>query len=236
MPAVRSAVSARPATEDDLGDIVPVIQAARADSPLGPQFVAPDSSTLADQLRTWYGMPGSTLVIATGEEAVVGFALAQVVPPNLFSDINYVQLEALYVVQPARRRGAGRLMVHEVALATARAGAERVVTMPLTGARSEQRFLSGLGFSPAGSRRVAETASLLRRLDPPVAGVRERRPRALDELIARRRRSRGLPETPPGGVDLTRLAERVRQRESTSMQVSRDVHTRRPDSSSRTIS
>src|SRR5699024_8741834 len=153
----------------------------------------------------------------------LGFALAQMVPPNLFSDISYVQLEALYVVQGNRRRGAGRLMVHQVALAAARAGAERVVTMPLTGARSEQRFLSGLGFSPAGSRRVAETASLMRRLEPQ-KGMRERRPRALDELIARRRRSRGLPETPAGGVDLSRLADRVSQRESTSMQVNREVH------------
>ncbi len=235
MPAVRSAASARPATEDDLEAVVPVIQAARADSPLGPQFVTPASSTLSAQLRTWYGMSGSTLVVAEHEDTVIGFALTQVVPPNLFSDISYVQLEALYVTQGHRRRGAGRLMVHEVALAAARAGAERVVTMPLTGARSEQRFLSGLGFSPAGSRRVAETASLLRRLDPP-SGLRERRPRALDELIARRRRSRGLPETPPGGVDLSRLAERVSQRDSTSMQVNRDVHTRRPDSSSTTIS
>ena len=234
MPAVRSAVTARPATEDDLGAVVPVIQAARADSPLGPQFVAPSTDTLAEQLRTWYGMPGSTLVIAQSEDRVIGFALAQVVPPNLFSDVSYVQLEALYVLQNGRRRGAGRVMVHEVALAAARQNAERVVTMPLTGARSEQRFLSGLGFSPAGSRRVAETASLLRRLETP--GVRERRPRALDELIARRRRSRGLPETPPGGVDLSELADRVTQRESTSMQVSRDVHTRRPDSSSTTIS
>ena len=234
MPAVRRAASARQATEDDLEAVVPVIQAARADSPLGPQFVAPASSTLSEQLRTWYGMPGSTLVIAE-QGKVIGFALAQMVPPNLFSDISYVQLEALYVVQGNRRRGGGRLMVHEVALAAARAGAERVVTMPLTGARSEQRFLSGLGFSPAGSRRVAETASLLRRLEPST-GARERRPRALDELIARRRRSRGLPETPPGGVDLSRLADRVSQRESTSMQVNREVHTRRADSSSSTIS
>lgn len=235
MPAVRRAASARQANEDDLEGVVPVIQAARADSPLGPQFVDPASSTLSAQLRTWYGMPGSTLVIAEQDQSMIGFALAQMVPPNLFSDISYVQLEALYVVQGNRRRGAGRLMVHQVALAAARAGAERVVTMPLTGARSEQRFLSGLGFSPAGSRRVAETASLMRRLEPQ-KGMRERRPRALDELIARRRRSRGLPETPAGGVDLSRLADRVGQRESTSMQVNREVHTRRPDSSSSTIS
>lgn len=236
MPTVRSAVTARPGTEDDLDAVIPVIQAARADSPLGPQFVAPATDTLAEQLRTWYGMPGSTLVIAQSDDRVIGFALAQVVPPNLFSDVSYVQLEAMYVMQARRRRGAGRVLVHEVTLAAARQNAERVVTMPLTGARSEQRFLSGLGFSPAGSRRVAETASLLRRLDPPPLGVRERRPRALDELIARRRRSRGLPETPPGGVDLSRLAERVSQRESTNMQVNRDVQSRRPDSSSTTIS
>lgn len=236
MSAVRSAVTARRADRSDLEAVVPVIRAARADSPLGPQFVAADTTTLASQLGIWYEMSGSMLVVAEVDDAVVGFSMAQVIAPHLFADISYAQVEALYITQACRRRGAGRAMVHEVALEAARAGAERVVTMPLTGARSEQRFLSGLGFSPAGARRVAETASLLRRLDRPSG--RERRPRGLEELIARRRRSRGLPETPPGGVDLNRLAARVAQRESmsTNMQVSRDVHNRRPDSSSTTTS
>src|SRR5699024_4686493 len=142
---------------------------------------------------------------------------------------------ALYVRQGMRRSGAGRAMMHQLALRAAGDGAERVVTMPLTGARSEQRFLSGLGFLPVGSRRIADTASLLRRLETHPQG-KARRPRRIEELIARRRRSRGLPETPPGGVDLRRLAEEISQRDSTNMHVSRQVQTRLPDVSSSTIS
>src|SRR5699024_12867379 len=98
----------------------------------------------------------------------------------------------------------------------------RVVTMPLTGARSEQRFLSGLSFLPVGSRRIADTGSLLRRLEARSQG-RARRPRRIEKLIARRRRSRGLPETPPGGAALRRLAERISQRDSPNMPASRQV-------------
>src|SRR5699024_3811762 len=160
--------------------------------------------------------------------------MATCMRPRVLSDVSYLQLEALYVRQGMRRSGAGRAMMHQLALRAAGDGAERVVTMPLTGARSEQRFLSGLGFLPVGSRRIADTGSLLRRLAARSQG-QARRPRRIQELIAPRR-SRGLPETPPGGVDLRRLAEEISQRDSTNMQVSRQVQTRRPDSSSRTIS
>lgn len=233
---VRMGATARVAQEIDLDSVLPVLRAARADSPLGAQMCSPDSERLAEQLRAWFGVPGSSLVVAELDETIVGLALIQLIDVNLFTDIAYVQIEALFVDPEHRRRSAGRALMSQIAVVAARSEAERIVTMPLTGARSEQRFLSGLGFSTAGSRRIADTAALLRRLEQTGAG-RERRGRGIEELIARRRRSRGLPATPPRGISLTELAGRAAQEdESSTMQVRRAEQMRRPDSSATTIS
>ncbi|UFU04413.1 GNAT family N-acetyltransferase [Ruania suaedae] len=226
-------VRARLAAVEDLPSVLPVLRSAREDSPLGPQFVAPEVAGLDSHLAAWFEMPESRLVLAESDGVTVGVALMQCLPPGLLCDVAYARIEAVYVDAAHRRRGVGRALLHQGAIEAARCGAERIVTSPLTGARSEQRFLAGLGFLPAGARRVAETASLLRRIDPAATPVRARRPRGLEELIARRRRSRGLPETPARGVDLGALVERS-QAESRSRQVSRAVQTRRPDSSSST--
>src|SRR5699024_4100435 len=139
----------------------------------------------------------TALVVGESGGEILGFAMATCMRPRVLADVTYLQLEALYVRQGMRRSGAGRAMMHQLALRAAGDGAERVVTMPLTGARSEQRVLSRRRFVPVGPRRIADPASLLRRPETHPQG-KARRPRRIEELIARRRRSRGLPETPPG--------------------------------------
>ncbi|HLS25486.1 MAG TPA: GNAT family N-acetyltransferase [Beutenbergiaceae bacterium] len=201
-------VSARFAEPQDLDAVVPVLRSVRADSPLGAQLVDPEAD-LSGHLHAWYAQPQNHLVLVEDETQVVGAALAQVIEANLFSDVIYLQIEALFVQNEYRRRGAGRALMGQVALVAAEADAEYVVSMPASGARSEQRFLSGLGFTAVGTRRMIATADLLRRLEKQVKG-RERRGRGLDELIARRRRSRGLPPTPPRGLSLSDLAERTK--------------------------
>lgn len=229
-------VTARIAVASDLDDVLPVLRAARADSPLGAQLVNPDSRTLATQLHTWFELDGSNLVIAESDGHIIGLALTQVIATTLFADARHVQIEALYVAGAHRRRGAGHALMTQIAQVAAQHEAELVLTMPMTGARSEQRFLSGLGFSAAGSRRIAETPALLRRLELP-AGSRERRGRGLDELIARRRRIRGLPPTPPRGLALGQFPQASpHDGLSNTMHVSRDVQTRRPDPSATAIS
>jgi len=172
---------------------------ARADSPLGPQLCSPDSSSLGEQVTVWCTMPGAALLVAEVADDVVGVALTQHVDVNLFADVAYLQLEALFVDPAHRRRGVGRSLMSLVAHVAAESGGSHVVTQPLSGNRSEQRFLSGLGFSPAATRRIVETPMLQRRID---ALASPRRTRGIDELIARRRRSRGLPPTPPSGISL----------------------------------
>lgn len=180
--------------------MVELLRVARADSPLGPQLCSPDSETLTDQLAAWCGMPGTNILVADhGDDVIVGAALTQHVDVNLFSDIAFLQLEALFVDPDHRRHGVGRALMALASQVAVDRGDSHVVTMPLTGSRSEQRFLSGLGFQPAATRRIAETVALQRRLETLAT---PRRARGLDELIARRRRSRGLPPTPARGLAL----------------------------------
>lgn len=216
-------VQARLAEPEDLDDVIPVLRAVRADSPLGAQIVSPDSGNLQPHLRAWFGQDDSRLVLAEVEDRVIGIALAQVIGVNLFSDVVYLQMEALFVEPGFRRRGAGRALMAQLAVVAARADAEQVVTMSFSGARSEQRFLSGLGFTTVGARRMVETAALLRRLEQQGSG-RDRRGRGLDELIARRRRSRGLPLTPPAGMSLRELADRAEDAISESGRDSAGLH------------
>lgn len=192
------AVHARLAEPDDLDAVVPVVRAIRADSPLGPQLVNPESGDIGIHLQAWFAQEHTRLAIVEADGEVIGVAMAQVVDVNLFSDTIYMRMEALYVDPEHRRRGAGRAMMGQIGMAAATAGAEQIVTLPIGGSRTEQRFLSGLGFAVVGAHRMIPTAALLRRLEK----GRERRGRGLDELIARRRRSRGLPPTPAAGLSL----------------------------------
>lgn len=197
---VRHGPAARLARPEDFPQVVTLLRLARADSPLGPQLCSPDSDTLGQQLAAWCGLPGASLLVAEqADDGVVGAALTQHIDVNLFSDVAFLQLEALFVDARHRRRGVGRALMALVSQVAVDSGAGHVVTMPLTGSRSEQRFLSGLGFQPAATRRIVETSALQRRLE---ALATPRRARGIDELIARRRRSRGLPPTPARGLAL----------------------------------
>lgn len=177
----------RRATVSDIDALVEIIRLARGESPIAEQLCTPDSEHLSELLRTWLGLEHSSLLIAEFDEKIVGFTLLQVVTPSLFNDISFLQIEALFVQYEFRRRGIGRTLMGEAARTAEDLQLERVVTIVLTGSRNEQRFLSGLGFAPAGARRIAETPTLHRRLS---SSGRERRGRSLDELIARRRRNR----------------------------------------------
>lgn len=190
---------ARLAQPEDFSRVVDLLRQARADSPLGPQLCSPDSETLGEQLAVWCSIPGTSLLVADIGDEVVGVALTQHIGVHLFSDIEFLQLEALFVDAAHRRRGVGRLLMSLAAQVALDGGASHVVTMPLTGNRSEQRFLSGLGFQAAATRRIAEVPALQRRLE---VLATPRRSKGIDELIARRRRSRGLPPTPPVGIAL----------------------------------
>ncbi len=191
---------ARRATPEDVDALVGLCLEARGESPISAQSCTSSAEVLAQHLRGALQMEDMRLLVAEHDGRPVGLGLVRLVRPGLLSEIGWLQVEAIYVSADHRRRGAGHALMTAIGHLAAADQAERVVTMPLAGARSEQRFLSRLGFVPAGPHRVAETASLVRRLDLELVPRERRRNRGLEHLIAARRRDRQmLPESTTGG-------------------------------------
>lgn len=221
---MRPGIEVRSLRPDDMESLVELCLTARRETWAGPQVCSADAATVGGQLGTLMGLPGGTVLVARCDGDVVGMLLARVVGPNPFTDQTNLAVEAVYVHPHHRRKGVGHaLMLVAVELAIV-AGAEQVFTSPIPGARGMQRFLVRLGFVPAAAHRVIATATLHRRLTADAQARTGTRP--VDELIARRRQSRG--DAAPGDQDV--------RRGSITRHVSRAVHTRRALESSTTIS
>lgn len=228
---MRPGTNVRPAAADDLGTLVDLCLTARDEAGTGSALCTDDADRLRQQLATALMLPGAIVLVAVHDGALDGMLLGRLVGPSLFCDTVAVDLEALYVLRDNRRRGVGHALLGGLVALAEEHGAAEIYASPLPGARGVQRFLARLGFQPAATHRVVTTASLQRRLATdsvsPATGAVRRVPKpGVDRLIALRRRSRGpatsqVPAQPALG---------------TSMQVSREVHTRRPSPSSTTIS
>jgi len=234
---VRPGVCTRPATSDDLDGLVTLCLEARSELQVGSQLCTDDPQRLRDQLVLLMTSAGGTVLAGTVDDEIAGLLLAHVVGPGPFTDVVALNLEALYVRGDARRRGLGHALLVAAATLADEVGATEVYASPLPGARGMHRFLARIGFAPAAAHRVVTTSALQRRLsqDPSavLGAVTGRQPRQrLEDLIARRRQARAAQT---GGAPVP--AEPSRQaRASISMQVSRAVQTRRPSSSTTTIS
>jgi GNAT superfamily N-acetyltransferase len=221
---VRPGIDVRSVQPEDLEQLVDVCLSARRETWSGTQVCSSDPETVSGQLGALAGAPGGTILVARCDDVVVGVLLGRVMGPNLFTDDVNFAVEAVYVDPRHRRKGVGHaLMLVAVELAIV-AGAEQVFAAPIPGARGMQRFFVRLGFVPAAAHRVTTTASLHRRLTADAQLRTGARP--IDELIARRRQSRG---------DVTPVDQDV-WRGSITRHVSRAVHTRRALESTTTIS
>lgn len=234
---MRPGVTTRPATSDDLDGLVALCLEARSELQVGSQLCTDDPQRLRDQLDVLMASPGGTVLTGLLDDEVAGMLLARVVGPGPFSDVVALSLEALYVRGDARRRGLGHGLLVAAATLAEEVGATEVYASPLPGARGMHRFLARIGFAPAASHRVVTTSALQRRLTQEPSAVvgtpSGRMPKQrLEDLIARRKQARASQ-----GGDATARLEAARQaRVSISMQVSRAVQTRRPSSSTTTIS
>src|SRR5690625_292328 len=187
MPVTQGVNKTRKATVDDVEALVELTLLARDESPLTTQLCTTQTPHLSNLLGAWIGLEGAFLLVAEVDNTIVGFCLVQRVQPNLFSDVAFLQIEGLFVRKEFRRRGLARNLLTDVVRIAEAEDISHIVTIVLTGARQELRFLAGLGFAPAGARRIVDTPTLNRRLTSP---HREGRMRGIDELIARRRRNK----------------------------------------------
>ncbi|ANC30327.1 GNAT family N-acetyltransferase [Isoptericola dokdonensis] len=230
---MRAGIEVRSAVESDLRAVA---ELTATHVPEGGAVATAEPGRLCEHLSVLVAAGGEVLV-ALEDGETVGFLLARVLGPRLFSTAPSLYVDAIMVAPGARRHGVGRaLLASALELATT-AGAENVYCAPAPGARDMHRFLAQLGFAPAAGHRVVTTAVLERRLTQDAAPrptiIRRGDPRrrrdatraAIEDLVARRRRAReaGLPTGP---VDLRAFqaehaaqAERAAQAEQDVLQV-----------------
>ncbi len=210
---------------EDFDGVVQLCLRARDETWTASQVCSGDAATIARHLGALTAAPGATVLVARSGDDVVGLLLGRLIGPNMFTDDVNLAVEAVYVDPAARRRGVGHALMQAAVEVALEVGAENVYAAPIPGARGVQRFFVRLGFTPAASHRVIAVAALHRRLA--AESVRRPASRGLDEVIARRRQSRGGVGSVPlwGG-----------SRGSMSKHVSRAVQTRLDVESSTTIS
>lgn len=203
---MRATIDVRHAGAADLDDVARLCCVARDESATPSQVCAADHGAVRKHLGVLLSVPGGRVLLATHDGAPVGFMLARVVEANIYNEVPALYIEAVYVDASFRRRGAGHALLATAADMAVEAGAEDVYAVPIPGSRGVQRFLARLGFAPVAAHRVVATQVLLRRLDAESSAAR-RAPRALEDLIARRRKAR--IETQSGPVDLRELRARL---------------------------
>lgn len=223
----RPGVIVRGASLTDVPEVARLIDLGRREFPGATPLGNTGVDVLEQRLRAFLESVPGRISIAESDSQAIGIAIGQLEQPGLFSETTWLEVEVLLVVSEWRRHGTGHaLMVDQARYATSH-GAERIVTLPVSGARSEARFLSRLGFASVGPRRSIETALLLRRLERPDS------PRsAIESLIARRRAMH--PTTPIAGIPLGPAAHEDAvgpEGPSSRRQVRRADATRRSDSS-----
>ncbi|KRD45258.1 GCN5 family acetyltransferase [Cellulomonas sp. Root930] len=237
---MRLGVQVREALPGDLESLVELCLAARQEAGVGSQLCTDDADRLRDQLGALLAVPGGRVLLALLDDDPAGLLLARVVGPGPFTDVVSLDIEAVYVLPAARRRGLGHALLVGATTVAEEAGATELYSSPLPGSRGMQRFLARLGFAPAASHRVVTAAALQRKLAHDqghvgAAGAARRSgPRGLEDLIARRRQARAARQPVEDPVQPARASGADQGRASISMQVSRAVQTSRPPSSSTT--
>jgi GNAT superfamily N-acetyltransferase len=233
-------VHVREALPGDLESLVALCLTARREAAVGSQLCTDDAERLRDQLGALLAVPGGRVLLALLDDEPAGLLLARVVGPGPFTDVVSLDIEAVYVLPTARRRGLGHALLVFAATVAEEAGATELYSSPLPGSRGMQRFLARLGFAPAASHRAVTTAALQRRLAHDLshasgAGAPRRSgPRGLEDLIARRRQVRAARQQAEEPVPTSRASGADQSRASINMQVSRAVQSGRPASSSTT--
>ncbi|MDQ0374690.1 GNAT family N-acetyltransferase [Cellulomonas humilata] len=238
---MRLGVQVREALPGDMESLVALCLAARREAAVGAQLCTDDADRLRDQLGALLAARGGRVLVAFLDDEPAGLLLARVVGPGPFTDLVSLDIEAIYVLPTARRRGLGHALLVGATTVADEAGATEMYSSPLPGARGMQRFLARLGFAPAASHRVVTTAALQRKLTHESGhvgapgSVRRSGPRGLEDLIARRRQARAarqpVVEEP---VAPARSSGADQGRASITMQVNRAVQSGRPSSSSTT--
>ncbi len=162
---------------------------------------APSPVVAEDVIAEALRRPDVVVLLAEAAERAVGVLVlrrGEVLP---LSDLPAAHVDQLAVAPAERRRGVGRALLAAAARAAEADGVERIVVSAPPGAREAQRFLARLGFAPLVVQRCASVPALRRSLRLQATRRLEARDDdasrrdAVERLLSRRRRERGLTGT-----------------------------------------
>jgi ribosomal protein S18 acetylase RimI-like enzyme len=119
---------------------------------------------LPARLLTVAADPSFLIVLACADDQPAGLAVIQVATPDPLSDHQHIHVSHLVVSRAYQRRGVGHALIAAAAdFATVR-GVDRITVGVLPSLRESNRFFARLGFAPAATYRIAQVATLRRRL------------------------------------------------------------------------
>ena len=163
----RAVVRVRPATDDDVPEIVRLIASVDTQSGVfsGRSLSDPSEQHLAERLQDIIAQPERTLLLAiTDDEAVVGMLAARSDQLGAIDLTPVLHVTHLMVAPRQRRRGTGRALLAAAVHLAEDQGVDHVLATAAAGSREGNRYLARLGFAPLVLHRLAPTSTLRRSL------------------------------------------------------------------------
>ena len=163
----RSVVRVRPATDDDVPQIVRLVTSVDTSAGMfsGKPLPNPSEEHLGRRLHEILGLPDRTLLLAVGEdEVVVGMLAARTDEIGAIDLTPVLHVTHLIVSPRQRRRGTGRALLAAAVHLADDQGVDHVQATVAAGSREGNRYLARLGFAPLVVHRVAPTSTLRRSL------------------------------------------------------------------------
>lgn len=159
-------VRVRPATADDIAELVPLVQSIDTSSGAFSGKPLPDSSTehltarLAEILQT-----DRVLLVAAEESgALVGMLSARLDEVGAIDLTPVLHVTHLMVDPRHRRRGIGRSLLAAAVHIADESGTEHLLATAAAGSREGNRYLARIGFAPLVVHRIASVTMLRRSL------------------------------------------------------------------------
>ena len=166
---MKSVVSVREATPDDMPVLLALWQQMRDDGPRWSVRATGPSPLESVERRYTAAMtdPGVRIVVAEAGGEIVGMALYELGSASTLLDVPAVEMSHVCVASGQRRRGAGKALVAGATAYAEELGVEQVVVAVYPQQRESNRFYARLGFAPVVVRRAASVAALRRHLALP---------------------------------------------------------------------
>lgn len=188
----------RPATSDDVEDVLALWGRSLGETPARSGTLAPEQ--VRERLREALAKAEPEVLVVRVAERTVAFLVMRQTPLNVLTGTIALCLDEFYVAEEERRHGVGRAMLAHVTGHAERLGVEQIIAGVPPWSKGAQRYFAKLGFAPVMVRRAIAPSALRRRLAGADAGRGGR-----ESLLSRRRslRARAGRAVPPDDAPVT---------------------------------